>query len=121
MIVLPDEILGSIFFAHNIISELQEKMDKISSSDANITVEIITASKPSIHIYNISGGMCDEDLLNVYFGKSKNGGGRVESVQILGDSGAIVTFADAAGTHICIEGSYKYALPIQCTHLTWNS
>ena len=75
-------------------------MDKIASQDIDgtaVTVEMVKGVKPSIHICNIST-LCDEDMLKIYFSKpEKSGGGEVESVRVLSETEAIITFVDAEG------------------------
>ena len=75
---------------------------------ANVTVELCKDTKPSIHIRDITAQRCNEDFLELYFSNpTKSGGGEVESIEILGDNEAIVTFSDPAGRYeylqICCE------------------
>ena len=76
-------------------------MDSITSTQvegATVTVEMVKATKPSIHVCNVTTDACDEEFLRMYFGSAKrSGGGEVESVDILNENEAIVTFSDPAG------------------------
>ena len=64
---------------------------------ANVTVELC---KPSIHIRDITAQKCNDELLDLYFSNPrKSGGGEVESIKILSDNEAIVTFSDPAGRY----------------------
>ena len=76
-------------------------MDSIASQQVDgttVTVEMVRATKPSIHVYNVLDTLCDEEFLQMYFGSSKrSGGGKVESVAIRGTTEAIITFVDPTG------------------------
>lgn len=80
--------------------ELQHMMTALSSEPvkgASVTVEMCKAMKPTIHIRNITT-QCDDEFLKWYFSNPKmSGGGEVESIEILGDNEATVTFSDPAG------------------------
>ena len=66
-----------------------------------VTVEMVKAARPSIHVCNVTADVCDEEFLGMYFGSVKrSGGGEVESVDILSETEAIITFSDPAGTFI---------------------
>lgn len=70
---------------------------------ATLKVEMCKDIKPSIHVRNISTADCDEEFLHFYFGSQKrSGGGKVESIQMLSDNEAIVTFSDPAGMWVCV-------------------
>ena len=83
--------------------ELQQMKTALSSEPvkgASVTVEMCKALKPSIHIRNITT-QCDEEFLEFYFSNPKRSdGGKVESIKILSDNEAIVTFSDPAGKYI---------------------
>ena len=86
-----------------IVPELQKMMDSIASKQVKgttVTVEMVKATKLSIRVSNITApNMCDEECLQMYFSSAKmSGGGKVESVEILSKTEAIVTFSDPAGT-----------------------
>ena len=75
--------------------------DKITSKDIDgtvVTVEMVKGAKPSLHVHNIST-LCNEEFLKMYFGsKEMSGGGEVDSVTVLSETEAVVTFVDLAGT-----------------------
>ena len=89
----------TLIILHYKISELKEMIEKISTREidgSTVTVEMVKASKPCIRIYNLS--ICDKDMLKYYFSRpEKSGGGEVESVRILDEKEAIVTFSDVRG------------------------
>ena len=70
---------------------------------ASVTVELCKDTKPSIHIRDITAQKCNEEFLDLYFSNpTKSGGGEVESIEILSDNEAIVTFSDPTGRYdIC--------------------
>ena len=69
----------------------------VAVKGVTVTVEMVKATKPSIRVSNLIT-QCDEEFLRFYFGNAKrSGGGEVESVKILSETEAIVTFADPAG------------------------
>ena len=78
--------------------------NKIAAKDIDgtvVTVEMVKDAKPSIYVYNISSELCDEEFLRLYFSKpEKSGGGEVESVMVLGETEAIITFVDPKGNSI---------------------
>ena len=89
------------------IPELKKIMDSIASKQVEgttVTVEMVKATKPGIRVSNITApNMCDEECLKTYFSSTKmSGGGKVESVEILSETEAIVTFSDPAGMQICM-------------------
>ena len=64
---------------------------------ATVTVEMVKTTKPSIRVSNLIT-QYDEEFLRFYFGNAKrSGGGEVDSVKILSETEAIVTFADPTG------------------------
>ena len=81
-------------------SELQEIMGSITRKavkGATVTVEMVKATKPSIRVSNLTT-QCDMDFLRFYFGNAKkSGGGEVDSVKILSETEAIVTFKNQTG------------------------
>ena len=85
---------------HFLTLELQEMMGSITSvtvKGATVTVEMVKTTKPSIRVSNITT-LCDEEFLRFYFGRAKrSGGGEVDSIKILSETEAIVTFTNPAG------------------------
>ena len=81
--------------------ELQKMMGSITRKavkGATVTVEMVKATKPSIRVSNVTTTQCDEEFLRFYFGSAKrSGGGEVDSVKILSETEAIVTFTNPAG------------------------
>lgn len=77
-------------------------MKKIAAKDIDgttVIVEMVKASKPSLHVYNIST-LCNEEFLKLYFGTAeKSGGGEIESVTVLSQTEAIITFVDPTGMY----------------------
>ena len=77
-------------------------MDSIASKQVEgttVTVEMVKATKPGIHVSNLTAALCEKDFLQMYFSNPKmSGGGKVESIEILAEREAIVTFSDPAGT-----------------------
>lgn len=64
-------------------------------------VEMVKATKPGIRVSNIEADKCDEECLQLYFGNAKmSGGGKVESVEIVSETEAIIMFSDPTGTHM---------------------
>lgn len=92
---------------------------------AIVTVELCKAMKPSIHIRNITTEVCNEEFLELYFSHPKrSGGGEVESIKILSDNEAIVTFSDPTGmygnTHFAVE-LLSFCLRISVSLYKWYS
>lgn len=83
------------------VSELQEMTDKITSQDIDgttVKVEMVKPAKPSIRVYNIST-LCNEEFLKMYFSNpGMSGGGDIESVTVVSQTEAIVTFLESRGT-----------------------
>ena len=64
---------------------------------ATVTVEMVKATKPGIRVSNVTT-QCDEEFLRFYFSRAKrSGGGEVDSVKIVSETEAIVTFTNPAG------------------------
>ena len=80
--------------------ELQKMTGSITRKavkGATVTVEMVKTTKPSIRVSNVTT-QCDEEFLRFYFGNAKrSGGGEVDSVKILSETEAIVTFTNPAG------------------------
>ena len=88
-------------------------MNSIASKQVEgttVMVKMVNATKPGIRVSNITApNMCDEECLQIYFSSSKmSGGGKVESVEILSKTEAIITFSDPAGIH----ANLWYTLPL---------
>ena len=83
------------------VSELQIMRNKIAAKDIDgtvVTVEMVKDAKLSIHVYNIPSGLCDEEFLRLYFSKpERSRGGEIESITVLGETEAIITFVDPKG------------------------
>lgn len=98
-----------------ILLDLQKMMDSIASKQVDgttVTVEMVKATKPGIRVSNIEADKCDEECLQPYFGNAKlSGGGKVESIEIISGTEAIIIFSDPAGIQIV------YALLLFRLHL----
>ena len=81
-------------------------MDSIASEQVKgtiVTVEMVKATKPSIHVRNVTADGCNKKYLEAYFSSDVlSGGGEVESVEILSETEAIITFSDPAGIYTYI-------------------
>ena len=77
-------------------------MDKITSQDIHgttVKVEMVKPAKPSIRVYNIST-LCNEEFLKMYFSNpGMSGGGDIESVTVVSQTEAIVTFLESRGIY----------------------
>ena len=61
---------------------------------------MVKGAKPSLHVNNIVSTLCNEKFLKMYFGNQEmSGGGAVDSVTVLGETEAVVTFEDLAGMY----------------------
>ena len=67
-----------------------------------VTVEMVKVTKPSIHVRNVTtADGCSKKYLETYFSTAiLSGGGEVDSVDILNETEAIITFSDPAGIYI---------------------
>lgn len=104
-VFMGPSILHIVFF---IIPELQKMMDSIASKQVEgitVTVEMVKVTKTGIRVSNITApNMFDEECLQMYFSSAKmSGGGKVESIEIISKTEAIITFSDPAGRQISIH------------------
>ena len=63
-----------------------------------LTGEMVEPTKHSIHVWNVTTNGCYKKYLEAYCSSGiLSGGGKVESVEILSETEAIITFSDPAG------------------------
>jgi poly [ADP-ribose] polymerase 10/14/15 len=110
-LVINDDSSAVLTFAKSYSAkELQDMTDKITSKDIDgtvVTVEMVKGAKPSLHVHNIST-LCNEEFLKMYFGsKEMSGGGEVDSVTVLSETEAVVTFVDLAVVHSVLERKHS--------------
>ena len=81
-------------------------MDIIASKQVEgttVTVEMVKATKPGVCVSSVTAALCEKEFLQTYFSNTEiSGGGKVESIEILTEREAIVTFLDPAGTQTCM-------------------
>ena len=77
------------------VSKAKEALESLYSDLVTDTAPIL----PSLHVQNMISTLCNEEFLKMYFGSQAiSGGGEVDSVTVLSETEAVVTFVDLAGT-----------------------
>ena len=77
---------------------MKERIENKKVEGVRVSVEMVEAVKPSIHVYNTSK---PDEFLKAYFSNEVlSGGGEIEDMKRLNDTAVIITFVDPAGLSI---------------------
>ena len=77
-----------------------EKIQSKKLKKNSFTAELVKVCS-TILVNSIEIGNDDEEIIKMYFESKKSGGGTVESVCLLGNAKATVTFQDHRGNALC--------------------